>query len=123
MFGNKNNTDVPKFTSRSEAFDFMLTHMCARGADLMDAAERANAFADIIAKNKSLPDAPPTPKNAIDTGIGYLKQIVVIKKEYPEIWDLVAGAVGGLIGAFAGSKAAQEEEIEDERPPVNFDEL
>lgn len=119
---SKNKVEVPNFNSRSEAFDYMFTQMCDKGADLMDAAERANSFADIIAKNKSLPDAPPAPKNIVETGIGYLKQIVVIKNEYPEVWDLATGAIGGLIGAFAGAKAAQEDP-QDDRPPVNFDEL
>lgn len=119
---SKNKMEVPNFNSRSEAFDYMFTQMCDKGADLMDAADRANSFADIIAKNRSLPDAPPAPKSVVETGIGYLKQIVVIKNEYPEVWDLAAGAIGGLIGAFAGSKATQEEP-QDDRPPVNFDEL
>lgn len=122
MFNKNNTQQVPNFTSRSEAFDYMFTQMCEKGADLMDAAERANSFADIIAKNKSLPDAPAAPKSVIETGIGYLKQIVVIKNEYPEVWDLAAGALGGLIGAFAGNKAAQED-TQDDRPPINFDEI
>ena len=119
---DKNKIQVPNFNSRSEAFDYMFTRMCEKGADLMDAAERANSFADIIAKNKSLPDAPAAPKGVIETGLGYLKEIVVIKNEYPEVWDLAAGAIGGLIGAFAGAKTAQEDH-HDDRPPVNFDEI
>ena len=119
---NKNSIQVPNFTTRSEAFDYMFTQMCEKGADLMDAASRANSFADIIAKNKSLPDAPPAPKSIVETGIGYLKQVVEIKKEYPEVWDLAAGAIGGLIGALAGTKASQDEP-QDERPPINFDEI
>ncbi|MBR5498875.1 MAG: hypothetical protein IKV75_01790, partial [Bacteroidales bacterium] len=64
--------------------------------------------ADIVAKNKGLPDLPEKQKNAIEKGMGYLQQILVIKKDHPEIWDLLAGLVGGAVGAFAGIKAADD---------------
>lgn len=121
MFNKSNDKPVPTFESRSEAFDYMFTKMCERGADMMDAAEKANKFADIIAKNKALPDAPAKPQTVIEKGACYLKQVVEIKRDYPEVWDLAAGAIGGLIGAFAGSKSIEDDEEKEE--PLDFNNI
>lgn len=122
---NKKEREVPTFSSRAEAFDYMFSEMCDRGADLHDAAKRADEFANIIAKNRALPDAPEKQKNAIEKCVVYLQQISVIKKEHPEVWNLASGALGGLIGAFVGSKSAQSEENgpSDIPPPPDFDNL
>lgn len=124
MFNKASNRQIPAFKSRAEAFDYMFTEMCDRGADLQDAAKKANDFAEIICKNRSLPDAPEKEKNAIDKCVGYLEQITVIKREHPEIWTLAAGAIGGLIGAFTGGKQALSSEQEQQLPPPpNFNEI
>ena len=114
---------MPVFTSRAEAFDYMFAEMCDRGADLSDAAKRADEFADIIAKNRSLPTAPEKQKNVVEKCVVFLQQVSVIKKENPEVWNLAAGAIGGLIGAFAGTKAAEEPHQDDVPPPPDFDNL
>lgn len=123
MFNRNNNKPVPVFTSRSEAFDYMFAEMCDRGADLSDAAKRADEFADIIAKNRSLPTVPEKQKNVVEKCVVFLQQVSVIKKENPEVWNLAAGAIGGLIGAFAGTKAAEEPHQDDVPPPPDFDNL
>lgn len=123
MFNRNNNKPVPVFTSRAEAFDYMFAEMCDRGADLSDAAKRADEFADIIAKNRSLPTAPEKQKNVVEKCVVFLQQVSVIKKENPEVWNLAAGAIGGLIGAFAGTKAAEEHHQDDVPPPPDFDNL
>ena len=122
MFNKSGNKQVPVFRSRAEAFDYMFAEMCNRGADLSDAARRADEFADIIAKNRALPDAPEKPKNAIETCVGYLQQITVIKRDHPEIWELASGAIGGLIGAFVGSKSADNNDP-PLPPPPDFDSI
>lgn len=121
MFNRDSKKQVPTFRSRAEAFDYMFAEMCDRGAELSDAAKRADEFADIIAKNRALPDAPEKPKNMIETCVTYLQQITVIKRDHPEVWSLAAGALGGIIGAFAGTKTNVNEEEEPPPPPPDFD--
>lgn len=112
---------VPAFASRSEAFDFMLSELVDKGTDMMEAAEKAAKFADIVATNKKLPATPPRELNGLDKGLAYMKQLAAIKQENPEIWDMVTGALGSVIGSFSGGgKVALEE------PPVadiDFDAL
>lgn len=99
LFGDKKLP--PTFTSRAEAFDYMFAEQVEKGVDMMDAAERANKFADIIAANKGLPATPPKPMNAIEKTVSYIKQVAVLKQENPEVWELITGAAGGLISGFA----------------------
>lgn len=101
---NKEERQIPAFSTRSDAFDYLMTELVCEGVDVEEAAQRAAAFADIVAKNKGLPDLPEKPKSTIEKGVGYLQQVLVIKKEHPEIWELLAGIAGGAIGAFVGVK-------------------
>lgn len=117
---NKPKT-IPAFASRSEAFDYMLSELVAHGTDMMEAAEKAAKFADIVATNKQLPATPPRELNGLDKGLAYMKQLAAIKTENPEIWDMVTSALGGVIGSFSGGGKAVIEE-----PPVadiDFDAL
>lgn len=117
IFSLKNPKPVPAFASRAEAFDYMMSELVGKGRDMMEAAEQAAKFADIVATNKKLPDTPPKELNGLDKGIAYMKQLSAIKSENPEIWDMVTGALGGVIGSFSGGgKVAIEEP-----PAVNID--
>ena len=111
------------FKSRAEAFNYMFAELYENGADPINAAERANSFADIIATNLGLPVEPEKPQSIIEKGVNVVKQVVVIKKEYPEVWDLVIGAIGGVIGAVTGTKAALPDEPDEPREPIDFNNL
>ena len=124
MFNTKSDRKVPVFKSRADAFNYMFTELYENGADPINAAERANSFADIVSANLGLPSEPEKPKSMVEQGISMVKQVVVIKKEYPEVWDLIVGAIGGVIGAFAGNKASASEPVQEEQPtPMDFDNM
>lgn len=123
MFNSKPERKTPTFKNRAEAFNYMFSELYENGADPLNAAERANSFADIVATNLGLPNEPEKPQNMVEKTITIVKQVAVVKKEYPEVWDLVVGAIGGLIGAFTGVKAAQPEEQEEERTPLDFENM
>lgn len=123
MFNSKPDRKTPTFKSRAEAFNYMFAELYENGADPLNAAERANSFADIVATNLGLPQEPEKPQSMVEKTITIVKQVAVVKKEYPEVWDLVAGAIGGLIGAFTGVKASQPEEQEEERTPLDFENM
>ena len=99
LFANKRT--VPTFLSREQAFDYRFSELVSNGMDVAEAAEKANTFAEIIATNKGLPSTLPKPQNGIEKAVSYVNQIVVFKRENPEAWDLVTGAVGGLFSGFA----------------------
>lgn len=97
---------IPRFAYRSEAFDFYFAKLIEEGRDEMSAAEQADKFANIVATNKRLPDTPPPPMNAIEKGVYYANQIASIKRDHPDIWDLLTSVAGGLIGGFTGGATA-----------------
>lgn len=105
---------IPSFAYRSEAFDYYFAKLIGEGKDEMESAEQADKFATIIATNKRLPDSPPPPRSAIEQGVYYAKQIVAIKQDNPELWDLATSVLGGIIGGFAGGTTA----IAIQEPPT-----
>lgn len=121
IFTFKQPKSVPAFASRAEAFDYMLSELVGKGRDMMEAAEQASRFADIVATNKKLPDAPPKELNGLDKGIAYMKQLATIKQENPDIWDMVTGALGGVIGSFSGGGKVTIEE--PAHVDIDFDNL
>jgi hypothetical protein len=123
MFNSKPERKVPTFKNRAEAFNYMFAELYENGADPINAAERANSFADIVSTNLGLPNEPEKPKSVVEKTITIVKQVAVIKKDYPEVWDLVVGAIGGVVGAVVGVKASQPEEPEEERSPLDFDNM
>ena len=118
MFNTKSDRKTPTFKNRAEAFNYMFAELYENGADPLNAAERANSFADIVATNLGLPAEPEKPQNMVEKTITIVKQVAVVKKDYPEVWDLIVGAVGGVIGAVTGVKATEHVEQEDERRPI-----
>lgn len=123
MFNSKSERKTPTFKSRAEAFNYMFAELYENGADPLNAAERANSFADIVATNLGLPADPEKPQSMVEKTITIVKQVAVIKKDYPEVWDLVVGAIGGVIGAVAGVKATEPAEQEEERTPLDFENM
>ena len=123
MFNSKSERKTPTFKSRAEAFNYMFAELYENGADPLNAAERANSFADIVATNLGLPAEPEKPQSMVEKTITIVKQVAVIKKDYPEVWDLVVGAIGGVIGAVAGVKATEPAEQEEERTPLDFENM
>ena len=117
----RNGKIIPTFSSRAEAFDFMLTERVAKGDDYCEAVEKADKFADIITKNKKLPATTPKPKNAIEQTVCYIEQVTAIKREHPEVWDLVIGGIGGLLGGIVAKKDADVEEVK--LAEIDFDNL
>ena len=98
----KNNKVAPRFAYRSEAFEYCFAELVARGRDMTSAAKEASEFAEIVSTNLQLPAAPPKPMNGIDICLAYAKQISAIKRENPDVWDMITGIASGVIGGFAG---------------------
>lgn len=115
---------LPSFSSRSDAFDFMFTERIHSGDDYETAAEKADKFADTISRNKGLPDKPQKPKNGIEKAVDTIGQIVAVKKEHPEVWELVVGGIGGLISGFSILTTKNERhETEVEVEEMDFDNM
>lgn len=116
----KINVQDMQFTTRAEAFAYMLKYQLEeKRAEPMVAAEKANEFADIFAKNLGVPDVPV---KGVDKYMQMANKVVCYCEEHPKILEYAAGAATFLVGAIVGKKSEQN----DEMPPqqsIDFDKI
>ena len=127
MWGSKKvDTKELHFSTKGEAFAYMLRWQIEeKHADPMEAAEKANQFADIFAQNTGIPaKIEPEPKG-VDKVIQMADKVVCYCDEHPKVVEYVTGAATFLVGLIAGKKLEQSSEHTPPPPvqPVNFDEL
>lgn len=111
LFLAKKRAEPMRFTSRAEAFAYMLAYqMEEKNAEPMEAAQKANEFADIMATNMGLPASiAPTPEG-IDKYITMAEKIGNYCDQHPKAVELLTGAVTFAAGLVAGKKVEQAQE-------------
>ena len=97
----------------------MFTTLCTNGEDMMEAAKKAEQFAEIIGKNRELPQVP---KKFMEQCMDFMKQVAEVKRDYPEMWEVAGGIVTGVVGLFAGTKVVESVE-EQPAEPLDFDNM
>jgi hypothetical protein len=121
MFGKKEKIEV-KFSSRAEAFAFMLAYQVERCSDPMEAAEKADAFASIFAKNMGLPEKIEPPKEGVEKYLQSIDKVVSYCDEHPKAIDMVTGVATFILGAVTGKKAGQTQEL-PKGEDIDFDNI
>lgn len=117
---SKDKKEIPTFLSRTEAFAYMLAYQVEeKHADPMEAAQRANEFADIFAKNTGLKQSVEPKKEGVDKYIDNINKVVCYCEEHPRVIDFVAGAATFAVGLFTGKKIEEKEMPKAE--PIDFD--
>lgn len=124
MFFNKKSTEAVKFSTRAEAFAYMLAYQMERNADPMDAAKRAGEFAEIYASNMGLPDKVAPPPEGVDKYLQQIDKISCYCEQHPKTVDVLIGAasfLGGLVTAKAVATIPASPQIPSE--PIDFDKV
>lgn len=113
------------FSSRADAFAYMLNYMITeKKSDPMTAAEKANDFAEIFAKNLGLPEKIEPPKTGIKKYLSMADDISKWVAENPKIVEYGIPVLTGLFGLFVGKKVEQaEEKHQAPQEPIDFDKL
>lgn len=109
MFGEKKEKALPRFTTRAEAFAYMLAYQIERGKDPMEAAQKANEFADIFATNMGLPTNTTPPPEGVDKYLTSIDKVVCYCEDHPKVVDFVAGAATFFVGTVFGRKTEQHD--------------
>lgn len=102
MFFNKKPAETVKFSTRADAFAYMLAYQMERNADPMEAAKHAGEFAEIYASNMGLPDKSAPPPEGVDKYLQQIDKISCYCEQHPKTVDVLIGAVsflGGLVTA------------------------
>jgi hypothetical protein len=122
MFGKKERIEV-KFETRAEAFAYMLAYQVEQGVGPMEAAERADVFASIFAKNMGIPDKVEPKKEGIERYIHSIDKVVTYCDEHPKAVDMVVGVATFLVGTLTGKKAEQVADAAPVAEPIDFDKI
>ncbi|MEG0560710.1 MAG: hypothetical protein RR513_09385 [Muribaculaceae bacterium] len=127
FFDKKKITEIrTDFTSRADAFAYMLSHLVEdKNTEPMEAAEKADKFADIFAKNLGLPEKIEIPKQGVDKYLSIAEKIGDYFDAHPKIIDIGIPIVTGLFGLFLGKKEqkVEDHDTEKQQEPIDFDKL
>lgn len=122
MFGKKEKIEV-KFASRSDAFAYMLAYLIERGSEPMEAAEKADSFASIFAKNMGLPEKIEPPKDGVEKYLHSIDKVVTYCDQHPKAIDMITGVATFIVGAVAGKKADSNTKEIPNIEPIDFDNI
>lgn len=103
IFGNKEKPDL-KFTTRADAFGYMLAYQLEKGKEPMEAARLANEFADIYAVNIGLPTKKEPQPEGVDKYLVNIDKVVNYCEGHPKLLDFLTGAITFAAGTFFGKK-------------------
>ena len=118
---------MPSFRTRAEAFAYMLRYQLEeKRADPMEAAKRANEFAEIFAGNLGLPKEEEKPKDGVEKVICEVDKVVCYCEEHPKVVEFLTGALTSAasiaVGFFAGKQNAPTADP-PKREEIDFDKI
>lgn len=124
------------FKSRSEAFNSMLAYLIEdKGMEPLDAAQKANEFAEIFAVNMGIPTNVEPPKKGVDKYLCEVKKVIMTVKETPELIEYGIPLVSFIVGLFTEKKltsnnnnnmtsvASAQPEQAAPQEPIDFDNI
>ena len=115
MFGDQKEKLDLKFSTRAEAFAYMLAFQLDKGKDPMEAAKQANEFADIFAVNMGIPTNREPQPEGVDKYLVSINKVVCYCEEHPKLLDFITGAITFAAGTFFGKK------IDDKAEPPRIE--
>lgn len=123
MWGKEDKpVQVPAFTTRSEAFAYMLQQQLQGGVEAMVAARKADEFADIFAKNMQLPEkVEPQPKG-IDKVLMSIDKVSVWVDQHPKVVEMIVPTVTFIAGLFT-AKATTPAPPPPQNEPIDFEKI
>ena len=110
FFGNREKPEL-KFTTRAEAFGYMLAYQLEKGKDPMEAARTANEFADIYAVNIGIPTKQEPKPEGVDKYLVSIDKVVCYCESHPKILDFLTGAVTFAAGTIFGKKVEESADV------------
>lgn len=127
IFDSKKPVEVPQsFASRADAFNYMLRYQIEeKKSEPLEAAEKANKFAEIFATNMGIPLVAEAPKEGIDKYISMADKLASWIERNPKVVEYGVPAVTGLIGLFVGKKVEQADEKHENivHEEIDFDKI
>ena len=124
MWGKEKQEQLPVFTTRGEAFAYMLQQQLNDGVEAMTAAKKADEFAEFFARNMQLPEkVEPQPKG-IDKVLMSIDKVSVWVDQHPKVVEMVIPTVTFIAGLFTAKAAAPTPPpTPPQNNPIDFDKV
>lgn len=123
MWGKEKQEQLPTFSTRGEAFAYMLQQQLSAGVEAMAATKKADEFADIFAKNMQLPEkVEPQPKG-IDKVLMSIDKVSVWVDQHPKVVEMIVPTVTFIAGLFTAKATAPAPPPLQNNEPIDFDKL
>lgn len=123
MWGKEKQEKLPAFTTRGEAFAYMLQQQLNDGVEAMAAAKKADEFAEIFAKNMQLPEKiEPQPKG-IDKVLMSIDKVSVWVDEHPKVVEMIVPTVTFIAGLFTAKATTPAPPAQPQSEPIDFDKV
>lgn len=107
LFDKKSKPEY-KFSSRAEAFNYMLTYLIEeKNLEPLEASKQANEFAEIFSNNMGIPSKIEPEPEGIDKMIVNIDKIVSYADKHPKVLDFLAGALTLGVGFLTGKASEQ----------------
>lgn len=111
MFQTKRSQQELKFSTRSEAFSYMLMYLVdEKHVEPLEAAQKANEFADIFSKNMGIPLKIEPEPQGVDKYLSMATKIANYIEEHPKVVEYGVPALTFVAGLFTGKKIEQNAE-------------
>lgn len=130
VFSFKKKSFETSFRSREEAFSTMLAYLIEEEKiSPMEAAKKANEFAEIFAKNMGLPTKIEPEKKGYDKVMYYMRETSTFIKENPQVVEYLIPTVTFIAGLFTGKRdepsyqQPQPQQAEQKHEPIDFDKV
>ena len=125
------NKEAPlrlNFGSRQDAFSYMIQYLVEeKKMEPMEAAIKANEFADIFAKNMGLPLCIEPEKQGIDKYLDMAQKISGYVEKNPKLVEYAVPTFTFLVGLVTGKKTedivVNNIPVQPEQEPIKFEEL
>ena len=106
MWGRSKERQLPVFSTRGEAFAYMLQQQLQDGVEAMAAAKKADEFAGIFAKNMQLPDKEDPQPKGVDKVLASIDKVSVWVDAHPKVVEMIVPTVTFIAGLFTAKAAA-----------------
>ena len=125
MFTRKEEARPMSFATRAEAFAYMLNYQLnEKKADPMEAAKKANEFAEIFAQNMGIPTNVEPPAQGVDKVIKSVDKVMCYCEEHPKAVDYLVGAVTFAAGLFTQKTLDNNNTpTKPQQEPIDFDKI
>lgn len=125
MFTKKEEARPMSFSTRAEAFAYMLNYQLnEKKADPMEAAKKANEFAEIFAQNMGIPTNVEPPPQGVDKIIKSVDKVMCYCEEHPKAVDYLVGAVTFAAGLFTQKTLDNDNTpTKPQQEPIDFDKI